>query len=238
MTRTPRTPRIFAGLAALVALTLFSGPLRDHVVAVASRLPTPRPSGAGEPRFTLSTPIGAVLWSGCATIDVMVNPGRFGAPADLEVRAAFEEMAEVTGLRFTFTSTDLVPRTNWALTPGPWSVPPVLVAWVDPNETDLLGASASGATVANPAGSGPSRRIVTGAIALDETEYASFSPGTGPGRTRRNLLLHEIGHLLGLDHVEGAGLMHPVIDDASPDGLHPSEFHALRAAYQRVRSGC
>lgn len=231
MSRNQRTPRLLAGLASLVALTALLGPLREHASALASRLPGPLTSGPVEVRFTRSTPYGPLLWSSCEPIRVLVNPGRFGARAEVEIRAAFSEMSQITGLRFTFAASDRVPRSDWALTRGEWSMPPVLVAWVDPQETDLLGAAASGATVANPSGRGSGRRIVTGAIALDASEYLEFSDGRGPGRTRRNLLLHEIGHLLGLDHVEGAGLMHHAITRSSPDGLHPEESRALRTVY-------
>lgn len=234
MSRSPRSPRLLAGLAALMALMALLGPLREHAVAVASRLPVPSSVGPVEVRFTRSTQAGPLLWSTCEPIEVLVNPGRFGARADAEIRAAFVEMSQITGLRFTFTSSDMVPRSTWALTRGEWSVPPVLVAWVDPHETDLLGAAAAGATVANPAGRGGSRHIVTGAIALDASEYSTFADGSGPGRTRRNLLLHEIGHLLGLDHAEGAGLMHPAITGSSPDGLAPAEAQALRSSYLRA----
>jgi hypothetical protein len=85
--------------------------------------------------------------------------------------------------------------------------------------------------VANPATVDGVKRIVTGAVVFDAGEYEDFAGGTGPGKTRRNLLLHEIGHLLGLEHVEGAGLMHPAITGRSPAGLHPVEVTALRSAY-------
>lgn len=237
MIRTPRTPRLIAGIMALLALMVFSVPLREHAFAIASRLPSPQDSGPVEVRFTRSSSNGPLLWSTCTPIHVLVNPGPFGPPATAEIQAAFAEMSFLTGLRFVFAATEYVPRMNWAHTHGEWEVPPVLVAWVEPHETDLLSASASGATVANPAGRGSDRHIVTGAIALDASEYTELADGNGPGRTRRNLLLHEIGHLLGLDHAEGSGLMHTAITGSSPDGLHPAEAHALRSAYIRS-AGC
>lgn len=235
MTRRPRPLRLFAGAASLAALVSLSGPLRAHVAALGSRVP-PGPASV-EVLFTRSTESGPVLWSSCDPIAVMVNPGPFGDAATAEIVAAFGEVSALTGLQFQFSTADLVPRSDWALTTGEWSTPPVLVAWVAPDVTDLLGVEAAGATVANPAGRGSSRRIVTGAIALDSTEYASFRAGDGPGRTRRNLLLHEIGHLLGLEHAEGSGLMDPSITESSPDGFHPAESAALRVAYAG-RPGC
>jgi hypothetical protein len=225
MQRGTRTPRLLAGLAALACLVAVSAPLREHAAAFAGR------ATAVEVRFTRSTPAGPVVWATCEPIEVLVNPGPFGEPAAAEIRAAFSEVSAITGLRFVFTQSTRVPRANWALTAGEWDVPPVLVAWADPSETDLLSLSASGATVANPATSDGTKRIVTGAIVFDAGEYEEFADGSGPGKTRRNLLLHEIAHLLGLEHSEGAGLMHPAITERSPDGLHPVEVAALRSAY-------
>jgi hypothetical protein len=231
MDRSARTPRLLAGLLALACLVTVSGPLREHASAFAARTPFAAHTDTVEVRFTRSTPAGPVVWSTCDPVEVLVNPGPFGEFAAEEIRSAFAEVSAITGLRFVFTPSTLVPRTNWALTAGEWAVPPVLVAWVEPSETDLLSPSASGATVANPATVDGVKRIVTGAVVFDAGEYEDFAGGAGPGKTRRNLLLHEIGHLLGLEHVESAGLMHPAITGRSPAGLHPVEVTTLRSAY-------
>lgn len=225
MKRAPSAVRLVAGCAALAGVLLLSAPLRGHV---SSLLPSPEPVRAEFTRHDGSLP---VTWAPCSTIEVLVNPGSFGAPAIEEIRSVFAEVSESTGLRFSFAESTLVPRSDWAHSLGGTEAPPVLVAWVDPSDTDLISDSASGSTVANPSRVAGRSRIVTGAIALDATEYGSFSAEDGPGRTRRNLILHEIGHLLGLDHVDGGGLMDPTLDRGTGDGFHAAELSALESVY-------
>jgi len=235
MARSPRPVRLLGGLLSLAALLVSVGPLRGHAFSLARGVTV---GGAPDVVYTRADAGGPVVWQGCATVRVLVNPGPFGEEAASEIRSAFAEVAALTGLQFEFSPSTRVPRTDWALAHGDWEVPPVLVAWVDPAATDLIGASASGATVANPARSADGRRrIVTGAIALDAGEYDSYGDAPGAGRTRRNLILHEIGHLLGLDHAHGSGLMDPVVGGSSPDGFHAREAASLRAVYAPARCG-
>lgn len=184
-------------------------------------------------KFTRTDGSAPVVWQTCAPIEVRVNAGPGGAGAFSEIRNAFDEMSQLTGLQFTLTrSDDLVPRSNWAASDQAralGSPPPVIIGWVEPSETDLLRSGVAGAAVANPLRSGSQRSIVSGAIALDANQYGSFQNRNGDGKTRRNLLLHEIGHLLGLDHVDDrSALMHPVVGEQSPDGFAPGEASALR----------
>lgn len=228
-----RSPvRRFLALLVLAALLAGFSTLRDHVrdlLLSASRLPSRFVPVRGE--FTDFDGSSPVTWEPCAKVSVLVNPGSFGEAAVDEVRAAFGEIAAVTGLSFVVAVTDEIPRTDWAHSLGGRTAPPVLVGWVAPEETDMLRPGAAASTVANPARSDGRLRIVTGAIALDENVYADFRPAAGAGRTRRNLLLHEIGHLLGLDHVSGAGLMDEVVDATTRDGFHPEERATLAAVY-------
>jgi hypothetical protein len=164
---------------------------------------------------------------------VLVNAGLGGAGAFAEIRRAFDEMSQLSGVQFTLTrADDLVPRSNWVASEQAralGSPPPVIIGWVEPSKTDLLRSGIAGAAVANPLRSGSQRSIVSGAIALDANQYGSFENRDGDGKTRHNLILHEIGHLLGLDHVDNrSALMHPVVGEQSPDGFAPGEVSALR----------
>jgi len=225
--RSLRPLRLVAGLCALAGLVALSAPLRERVGSLLD---------AGSHvtvAFTRTSPTGLVTWRTCGPIPVLVNPGPGGAAATAEIVAALEEVTVLTGLRFTVAGTELVPRSDWAVS-APASgagFAPVLIGWVDPSATDLLRPGAAGATVANPAVVAGVRQIVTGAIALDAGQYEAFGAAGSSGKTRRNLLLHEIGHLLGLDHAHGPGLMDPVVGRHSPDGFHPAEVAALARAY-------
>jgi hypothetical protein len=54
--------------------------------------------------------------------------------------------------------------------------------------------------------------IGRGFVVLDVAHAAATLPGFGAGRTRGDLLLHELGHVVGLAHVQDpAQLMYPVI---------------------------
>lgn len=216
----------FRFLAGLCGLVLLVPAIRSQVVAAVA------PDRGAPVVYTSATDSGPLRWKGCGPVRVLVNPGPFGTTAVEDVRAALAEVTTFTGLSFVIETSREVPTTTWARSSG--TTPPVLIGWVTPEETDLF-TKAAGATVANPAGTGQQRGIATGAIGLNVTRGSEFSRTSGPGRTVRNLLLHEIGHLLGLDHSEHAVLMNPVIDDAAPDGFTGEEVAALAALYQDCR---
>jgi hypothetical protein len=215
----------------LAAVSVFGAwVVLDPVTAASPRHAT---SSSVAARFTRVDADRPVVWRTCDAIQVLVNPGPGGASAFAEIRAAFDEAASFSGLRFDLRRDDaLVPQANWAVSGSVASYgspPPVLVAWVDPSQTDLLREGVAGAAVANPLRLRTGRHLVTGAVALDASQYDDFLAGAGAGKTRRNLLLHEIGHLLGLDHVDDhAALMYTVVGPRSPDGFTAEEKALLR----------
>jgi hypothetical protein len=130
-------------------------------------------------------------------------------------------------MRFSFSLSAAVPRGNWGVSGG-GQIPPVLVGWVDAAETDLLaGSDVAGSTVANPGMVNGTKNIRTGAIALNSGIYEDYSSGEGGGRTRVNLITHEVGHLLGLDH-SSEGIMRAAVDEKAVAGFTQTEITFLR----------
>jgi hypothetical protein len=147
-----------------------------------------------------------VTYDPCRPIEVRVNPagGPDGA-VDL-VRGALADVSRATGLvlRYDGTTTE---RTRWdsAFVPtflGRVRTPPVVVGWATSSEVPELAGD-----VAGVGGSVPHRgddgvvRYLTGAVTLDAETYAQLGAGTEGRPEMRAILLHELGHVVGLGHV-------------------------------------
>jgi hypothetical protein len=88
---------------------------------------------------------------------------------------------------------------------------PVLVAWSDPAAHpplagDVAGIGGSTAVSTEDAG----WVYVTGSVVLDAAQIADVGRGPGGYRRARAVVVHELAHVVGLDHVDDpTHLMHP-----------------------------
>ena len=178
-------------------------------------LPAPREGGAYQFIALQNDGVTPVAYDPCRPVHYVVRPDNAPAGGEEAVHAAFDRMAEVTGLRFVHDGTSDEASTldrpifqpdrygdRWA---------PVLVAWETEEQNPALAGDTVGqaGSVAVALGEG-TQVFVTGTVSLDAVrmpEILSFNDGD---ETARAIVLHELGHLVGLGHVDDPEqLMYP-----------------------------
>lgn len=207
----------------------------------------------GHAGYRISTevmPDGSVVilrWNPCQTITYKVNvaalPAQLRPVVLAEVRTAFERLATASGLRFGDRGTTMeVPRS----TSLDQQSAEIIVAVTDPSETDFpigggtLGfAGRSWYWWRHDAGTGASygAGITRGFVVLDAGDVPGVPAGFGHGLSRGNLILHELGHAVGLGHAGiRTSLMYPELSSTSPSGYSDADRSGL--ALVGRRSGC
>lgn len=159
---------------------------------------------SGSYAFVVTTRAGdPVGWNHCEPIRYVVNPD--GAPEDWEdiVGAGVRAIGDASGFDFQYDGTS-GDRSVERLSVDPDDPPAVLVSWADAIEVPDLAGSTAGIGGATPSRVGGRVRFVTGMVVLDTNTYDRMEL-TGDDRAEALILAHELGHVLGLDHVDDAG---------------------------------
>jgi hypothetical protein len=169
--------------------------------------PAPVPAGGGNYAFEQhqpDDPTVPVAFDPCRPVHYVVDTS--GAPPDgaTLIRAAIARVSAATGLHFIDDgTTNERPTTDRAAYeparyPGRWA--PVLIAWSDENAYPALAGETAGLGQAVSVSSDHGKSVyVSGQVVLDGHDLA---PSQFPDRTEaRAVILHELGHVVGLDHV-------------------------------------
>lgn len=219
--RSRRPPRT---VAVLVAVALFLAATGALIAKIPDLVASP--SVPTDHAFIYPLLGDPVRWNPCESIHYVVNLGRSPAGSLDDIAVAVGRVSAATGISFVYDGiTDEIPLRDRAWVqperygPG-WA--PVVIAWVDPSETDIR-FTADGkpaAAVARPWVPIGDRVIVSGWIVINDRD--PNPPGfSGPG-AQGPTVQHELGHIMGLDHVDStAEMMHPaggrVIDFGAGD---------------------
>lgn len=187
------------------------------------------PASSRATAWTVEDPSFPFRWDGCESIPYRVNLGGTSGRNLGLVKAAVAQIADATGFTFTYAgATTTVPfhKGRGALEQVPDDG--LYVAW----STAAAVPSLSG-NVVGLGGPGVSyRRIGTqwqvhsGGVVIDKS--ARLSTGRGNGPTLMSLLLHELGHAMGLGHSRSkANVMYEGLGSWSRPYLGPGDLAGL-----------
>lgn len=192
-------------------------------------------SGPGTFRFIAHQPGDTdrpVTYDSCERVRVRLNPD--GGPDDSEaiVRDAIRTVADATGLELVWDGrTDARPSGRGGSSRGRGTDPlrglrgsHVLVAFATAAQVPALKGDVAGIGGSTRVTDGTGRsRYVGGEVTLDEDAFARIRPRADGRDEAEAIVLHELGHVVGLDHVEDRGeLMNAEnlgLDDFGPGDL-------------------
>ncbi len=162
-----------------------------------------------------------VTYDPCETIRIVVNEERAPRNADEVLDDALAEMEDLTGLSFSVEgTTDDEPLSNDIGSDGDRR--PVQISWSDADSVPELAGDVAGLGGSTWVEEDGFRQFVTGDVVLDAEDLEQL----GDDYTR-TVMLHELGHLVGLAHVDDLGeLMHPF---ASGQDWGPGDLTGLAA---------
>lgn len=176
---------------------------------------------------------GAVRWNACEPIHWVFNPN--GAPLGAvdQLQIAIERVEAATGLSFAYDGeSDELPTRNRA----PWQPDrydrerwaPVLISWRTPATTDAPLTDADRAVAIPVAVGDQDERAFVTAQVIFNRELAG-TPGFDDRRRSIGItMLHELLHVVGLQHVDDAGEImfpFPVFGDAD---FGPGDLAGMR----------
>jgi len=155
----------------------------------------------GSYAFVATTSSGdPVGWNHCKPIRYVVNPT--GAPEGWEdvVSGAVGTVTDASGFEFQYAGTS-VDRSSSRRRTDTADPPPVLISWADSAEVPDLEGATAGIGGSTPARVQRRVQYVTGLVVLDTEAYDRMEL-LGDRASEVLILSHELGHVLGLDHVE------------------------------------
>ncbi|HKS00587.1 MAG TPA: peptidase [Arthrobacter sp.] len=172
----------------------------------------------------------------CRPVHYVVRPDNAPPGADQMIQEAVAKVSAATGLRFVYDGTTSEAPSDDRETYQPdrygkrWA--PVLIAWSTPAESpdlagDVDGLGGSGYAYVE----GQPYVLVAGQVALDAPDFADILRWPDGSRYGRAVIMHELAHVVGLDHVDDPTQL------MNPEGTGVTEFAAGDLAGLAVLGG-
>ncbi len=132
-------------------------------------------------------------WGTCR-IAYRVNERRMPATGLADLREAMRRVTQVSGIRFRYRGkTSAVPRRGYG---GP-GLNKIVVAWASPKQSGgLLYPGVGGVGGTSRSGS----RLLSGYVLMNTQFSDTADPGFAQGSPHGLVLMHELGHVVGLNH--------------------------------------
>ncbi|WP_416416861.1 matrixin family metalloprotease [Paenarthrobacter aromaticivorans] len=174
------------------------------------------------------TPVG---YSPCRPLHYVVNAATAPEGTDALLATAIANISAASGIQFINDgSTDELPTAKrepyqpskygdrWA---------PLLISWTTPETAPALADTVigTGGSTMYSLNNGP-KSYITGSLELDTPQVTELLAEEGGSDYVLAVMQHELGHVMGLDHVDDpVQLMYPEI--GAPDGLAAGDLNGL-----------
>jgi hypothetical protein len=144
-----------------------------------------------------------VAWDPCRPIRYVINPAGGPAGGIGIAEQAVSRMAQVSGLKFEYRGkTGERPHWNSPVLPIIGTHRPMLISWATADEVPQLSGDVAGIGGSVPVATRDGGlRYATGGITLDAGSFAQLAEQPEGQAEERAIILHELGHVVGLAHV-------------------------------------
>jgi hypothetical protein len=147
-----------------------------------------------------------VTYDPCAPIHVRVDARTIVDHGMKLLDQALDEVSEASGLQFVVDGLTTAKAPDDGTVMGPdheWL--PVTVSWSDPEASPKLRGSVAGYAGSSTIERDGHRWFVTGTVVLDGPQLAQVLDDRRGRSGVRSVMMHELAHLVGLDHVDAPG---------------------------------
>ncbi|TQS89610.1 matrixin family metalloprotease [Arthrobacter sp. TS-15] len=174
------------------------------------------------------TPVG---YSPCRPLHYVVNNATAPVGSDALLATALANISAASGIQFIDdgTTDELPVDRREPYQPSKygdrWA--PLLISWTTPAEAPALADNVigTGGSTMYSLNKGP-KSYITGSLELDTPQVTELLASPGGADYVLAVMQHELGHVMGLDHVDDPiQLMYPEI--GAPDGLAAGDLNGL-----------